>query len=230
MRILYAALAGVVLGLACNVTAQTVTFGSFNGVATPIQSAPSDSIVQVTAEAQGLQLVSPADVPMVGTFWLVTSNGMPVPMPFPPMDANQPIYAITDTAFLVDGTGGQVTTSPLLNSQMTTTASVTASMDSLANTVVDLINQVQGNEIDQQMQMMSVAMGVPLPPGGDSGTNSYTPYGASFSIPNYSTNLWIAQLNLASGYLNGIGTNTVADVPYEIQTRTNHVLQPDWRS
>ena len=52
--------------------------------ATPVQSAQADSIVQITAEAQGLQLVSPDQVPRCGTFWWVMpglGGGAAVPAP-----------------------------------------------------------------------------------------------------------------------------------------------------
>ena len=79
-------------------------------------------------------------------------------------------------------------------------------------------------------QMRTMAMDVPgLPAFGDGGTNIYTPDGGSFTIPDYGTNLWIAQVNITNGYLAGIGTNTLADVQYEIQSRTN-LAQTDWQS
>lgn len=60
-----------------------------------------------------------------------------------------------------------------------------------------------------------------------SDTNTY-PY-ESFFEPDYSTNLWIAQPHLTNNFLAGIGTNTIPDVQYEIQSRTN-LAQTDWQS
>ncbi|MGH7975812.1 MAG: hypothetical protein ACREDS_12115, partial [Limisphaerales bacterium] len=42
------------------------------------QEAP-DSIVQLAAQSEGLSLMSAADVPEEGTFWMVTSNGVTAP-------------------------------------------------------------------------------------------------------------------------------------------------------
>ena len=50
------------------------------------QTAPPDSIVQIAAESQGLQLVSPADLPRGGTFWWVMPGCSAIPMPCPPQD------------------------------------------------------------------------------------------------------------------------------------------------
>jgi len=68
----------------------------------------------------------------------------------------------------------------------------------------------------------------PPSPGGDD-TNTYTPDVSPYTPPDYGTNLYIAQPAVTSGYLTGIGTNTLADVQYEIQSRTN-LLQSDWQS
>jgi hypothetical protein len=91
--------------------AQTAVVGSLNGNIAPGQSAQAYSIVSATAEAQGLQLVPPDQVPPYGTFWTVlpgTGSGITAPLPCPPLDPSLPIYAIADGQFLVDGTiGGQ---------------------------------------------------------------------------------------------------------------------------
>ena len=70
---------------------------------------------------------------------------------------------------------------------------------------------------------------LPLPGGGsgDGGTN-YAPAG-SFFVFDPGTNLWIADTAVVGGYLTGIGSNTVADILYELQSRTN-LTQPDWQS
>jgi hypothetical protein len=213
--------------------AQTTLIGSLNNDLAPVQSVVPDSIVQATAEAQGLQAVAYADLPLFGTYWEVLPYGIMAPLPCPPIDQTLPIFSITDNIFLVDATGGQVTVNPrqLRTMQLTQTATsdiVASALDAQATAIVNLINQVQTATANQQMRTMAMAMGVPMP-GGDGGTNSYTPAGASFSIPDYGTNLWIAQVAVAAGYLTGIGTNTQADVQYEIQSRTN-LMQTDWQS
>ena len=68
------------------------------------------------------------------------------------------------------------------------------------------------------------------PPGGGGGDGggggSYTP---SYAAPDYGTNLWIAQISLASGYLTGIASNTIADVQYEIMTNSD-LTNTNWGS
>lgn len=78
------------------------------GIAT--SSASPDSVVQLTAESNGLTQVSPDGVPTDGgAFWIVTADGMSAPYPFLPVAyRNVPIYAISDGVFLVDASGGQV--------------------------------------------------------------------------------------------------------------------------
>jgi hypothetical protein len=90
-----------------------------------------------------------------------------------------------------------------------------------------LLNDVDFDYNAPTLQMRAMGMDVPFP--GDGGTNSFTPDGASYIAPDYGTNLWIAQVAVSSGYLTGIGTNTLAAVQYEIQSRTN-LLQSDWQS
>jgi len=80
-----------------------------------------------------------------------------------------------------------------------------------------------------RMRPMSMSLSGPPGFGDGGGTNSYAPDGLTYNVPDYGTNLWIAQMNLTNGYLAGIGTNTQADIQYEIQSRTN-LLQSDWQS
>jgi hypothetical protein len=72
----------------------------------PVEAAP-DSIVQITAEAEGLLQIAPADLPLFGTYWVVYANGVMPPFPCAPQDLSQPIYAITDDIFLVDRPAGR---------------------------------------------------------------------------------------------------------------------------
>ena len=62
----------------------------------------------------------------------------------------------------------------------------------------------------------------------EDGTNYYSMDGLT-SIEDYGTNLWIAQEHITNGYLAGIGSNTLADIQYEIQSKTN-LLQINWLS
>jgi pimeloyl-ACP methyl ester carboxylesterase len=60
-------------------------------------------------------------------------------------------------------------------------------------------------------------------------SSGMSPNDFSSLVTSYGTNLWIAQVTMLSGNLNGIATNTQARVEYEIQSRTN-LLQTDWQS
>ena len=65
-------------------------------------------------------------------------------------------------------------------------------------------------------------MDVPMPgDGGDNGTNSYTFNASDFVLPDYGTNLWIAQFGISSGSLVGIVSNSSPDISYEIQSLTD---------
>jgi outer membrane protein assembly factor BamB len=104
-------------------------------ISSSVQTAAPDSVVQATAEAQGLSLVSPSNLPDAGTFWVVDTNGVSAPWPCPPPNTNLPVYAINDNGqFLVDMTGGKVSTSgqPVQNA-----------MAALAISVENLISQIQ---------------------------------------------------------------------------------------
>ncbi|MDR3562670.1 MAG: alpha/beta hydrolase, partial [Negativicutes bacterium] len=73
------------------------------------------------------------------------------------------------------------------------------------------------------------ADGVPLPGGGDDGgTNYYIPNDQSYPPPDYGTNLWICQTSMSSNYLIAIASNTIEDITYTIQSRTN-LSQTDWQ-
>ncbi len=75
-----------------------------------------------------------------------------------------------------------------------------------------------------------MAMSAPMPGvGGDGGTNSYTFNAPSFVLPDYGTNLWIAQVGISSGSLVGIISNSSADVKLELQSRSD-LLETNWDS
>ncbi len=156
MRKSYVALAGVVLGLACNLNAQTAVVGSFNRIAMPIESVAPDSVVQVTAENQGLTLIAREDLPTHGTFWLVGSNGSTLPMPCAPVDQSLPIYAISDTVFVADGTHGMAQLSP----HRVGYGTVADVLNIQANAVANLVNQTATTQI---LRPMMRAMGMDTP-------------------------------------------------------------------
>ena len=82
--------------------------GILNRDLTPESVPPdsSDSIVQLTAEAQGLSLVSPDQVPLSGTFWTIMPGAgtLALPYPCPPLGVNLPTYALANGSYLVDNT------------------------------------------------------------------------------------------------------------------------------
>ena len=128
--------------------------------AQPVQSsgvdsaAPPDSIVQVTAEAQGLEPVSPADLPPGGTFWMVTADGVAAPMPCLPNNPNLPVYAITTNGqYLVDATGGQVATAPAPDGLRASSSMVNSALLAQSATVANLISQVQAEQTNQSQTL-----------------------------------------------------------------------------
>ncbi len=172
-----------------------------------VTAAPQDSIVQVTAEAQGLQLVAPADLPDNGTYWLMTTNGQPLPLPFLPPGPDFPIYQMSDGIFLVDETGGQVAT----NENNSTIESALAAQ---ADAVVSLINQVQDAQVAQLSSDLAMAFGL------DAGMDLMMADSFSMASSYDPAGLWLEITNVANGwsYCNlHNGTNFV----YAILSKTN---------
>ena len=186
--------AGVLLF--CSTYAQTFITANNNLLA--VQSAPPDtSIVSLTAEASGLQLVSPDQLPRGGTFWLVMAGGNGcniLPMPCPSFfDPNLPIYDITGEGqqFLVDGTvGSQPFLNAMLAARMGVPATAQSALTIQANAVANLISQVQANAEAQQSRMTARAMGMDVPSFGDTGDGSgFQPAGSSLIIDT--NRLWL---------------------------------------
>ena len=217
-----------VLGLTVAIILCVAARAQLNGLIQSTITPAQDSIVQITADAMGLEPVALEDLPRGGTYWWVTPSGAAAPLPFPPMDRVVPIYAITDNQFLVDDTGGQVAVRALRwnVTQSRSSSQTVSAVDRLGNAVADLIEQIQQTQFERSM-MMSLGLDVPSPGEGGGGTNSNS--FSSFSLPDYGTNLWISQVAFVSGQLVGIATNTQANIRYEIQSRTN-LLQTDWQS
>jgi hypothetical protein len=203
---------------------QTFTVSGLNNDAMPVQSAAPDSIVQVTAEAQGLQLVSPENLPPCGTFWEVMPYGVMAPLPCPPFDPTLPVYAITDNIFLVDSTGGQLAVSPRQSAAaMSATAAVNDAAASLATAVVNLINQVQTAEANRQARSMMRAMGMAVPSpgdGGDSGDGGdYSPM-FSGGTPIDTNGLWLEITNVSNGWSH-LNLHNGTNMVYAIWSTTN---------
>ena len=182
------------------------------------QPAQPDSIVQITAEAQGLTAVPYNNLPRGGTYWEVLPSGISAPLPCPPLDSTLPIYGITGNIFLVDATGGQVTVNPRrlgmqVQTQITASA-FNAALESLAVSVVNLITQVQNPPATltaspmMQMSMMSSSL-----------ASSYA-YGNSVYLKNMTASIAGDGSTTANFSIAG-GTNFV---PYDILTTTNLLM------
>jgi hypothetical protein len=209
------------------------TAGSLSSItAAPVQSAGPDSIVQITAEMQGLQSVAYGDLPLYGTYWEVMPGGGMAPLPAPVFDPSLPIYAIKDNIFLVDASYGQLPVNHNQTAAISAASAATAAVQTEATAVANLIDQVQAasaTSLAAGPQMSAMDSGLSGPPGfGDTSTN-YTPDGITNGISvNYGTNLWIAETAVASGYISGIISNSEADVQMELQYTFN-LTQP-WQS
>ena len=125
---------------------------------------------------------------------------------------------------MVDGTGEQVALTPLRFGGKVTTPTVAEGLEAMAQTVVDLIDWIQGATAKTRKLTMSKDDSGPSPPGGGGGggggfTNSYDYC--------FDTNqLWLNITNVSGGtaFVNlHNGTNYV----YEIFTKTN-LLQANW--
>lgn len=171
-----------------------------------------DSIVQVTAEAQGLNLVSPSDLPEMGTFWMVDSNGFLSPNPcLPPNASNLPIYNIADDVFLVDSTDGQVAT----DGQQ----SVQDALASLADSVGNLINQVQA-----ALAPRTLARAFGMAETMDSLSDA-SPLVATFDtnqlwleITNYDSNFAYLNLHNGTNYVYCVWSSTNLSGGWQIET------------
>jgi hypothetical protein len=186
-----------------------------------------DSIVIVTAEGQGLNLVSSSDLPDSGTFWLVSSNGVTAPLPCPPPDASLPVFQITGSEFLVDATGGLVATEP--------DQSVEDAMAAMANDLQNLINKIQGVTPSRNLSRGGAhAMDDPDPndpDNGDGDTNDYNPSDFAASLHFTTNQLWlqiVAKTN-TTAYLWIHPPWNVTNGVYDLLFTTNLALPIQWQ-
>ena len=203
--------------------AQTALVGNINGVAVPVQSTASDSIVQLTAESQGLQQVAAADLPVCGTFWLVMPGGVAAPFPCPPQDPSQAVYQIADGQFLVDSTGGQVAINRRwLSAQADSTTSMATALASEAEAVVALIDRIQTATENEQLRVLARAVGMD---SLDLGFDSFGDDGGF--TPSYSggtpidTNGLYLQITNYDGTFAYVNLNNATDRVYAVWTTTN---------
>ncbi len=206
--------------------AQTAAVGSFSGDIMRVQPVQNDSIVSAVAEAQGLQLVPPDQVPLCGTFWTVLpgpGGGVGLPFPCPPLDPSLPVYAIADGQFLVDGTiGGQAILNTPQAGRLAASSMSAAALEAQANAVLNLITQVQTVAANRQMRTMARAMAMdassPGDGGGDGGSDNYSNFASSYTIDT--NGLWLTLTNVSGGlaYLNLHGATGEV---YEIFSRVD---------
>ncbi|MGB7749529.1 MAG: hypothetical protein WBN75_19835 [Verrucomicrobiia bacterium] len=115
-----------------------------------------DSIVQITAESDGLSQVFPSNLSRGGTYWWVMPGGTAVPAPCLPQNVSVPIYQMASKQYLVDETGG-VVPQPSGRQAMLGISSATLIQEEI-NLVLNLIGQVQTNEQMQAATATATAM------------------------------------------------------------------------
>ena len=189
-------MAGIFLGLTFLSRAQTQ---DSSGSAALPDGLP-DSAVRIAAEAQGLSLVLPDQVPpdRCGTFWIVTSDEFPTPWPFLPSKydlASTTIYSMGAAGeFLVDGTTD-------------TNGMSAADLEAQGNMVLDFIAQAQEMQANAAMHTLARAMDLEM---------DNEDAGSTFTIDT--NGLWLEITNVANGlaYLN---LHNGTDYVYEVWSK-----------
>jgi hypothetical protein len=161
--------------------------------ATP--STVPDSIVQLTAESQGLALA--LAVPTAGTFWIVTADGITAPYPFlPASEQGSPAYAIAGNSFLVDASGG------LVDAQGLGAATTTEAMEILAGEMENVITQTQTAAANQQMQALDDSGSID-PNDTNNWSTNFVGGNTNFQSLAFTTNdLWLQLLSVSNGAAN----------------------------
>ncbi len=191
--------------------AQTAVVGTLNNDLAAVQAVAPDSIIQITAESQGLALMDPTDLPRTGTFWVIVPGygGNVTALPYPCMpgaSAGLPVYDIMGNIFLVDDTGGQVLASGRPFGAQASSTMIFSTLELQANTVVNLIDMVQGT----QLQSLSGGM---MMNGSSSDNGGF--YSDSFNYTPPTNFLWLE----ITGQTNAI-SSLVIHVPWNV-TDTN---------
>ena len=160
--------------------------------------------------------MSSAGLPRAATYWVILPGGyrgnvnaLPYPC-LPDTLTNSPIYDITGNILLVDATGGQVFAGGNLSGRQTSSTTIASALALQANTVLNLIELIQGRAQHQQMQPMD---GMEPPGSGGGGTNDYE---YSFTPPVYTTNdLWLQMVGTTN---NGTGMTAclVINTPWNV--------------
>ena len=193
-----------------------------------------DSIIRVTAEAQGLPLMSRDAIPRGGTFWLYLPGTISAPLPCPMIISNYPIYAITGNQYIMDGTGGQVAPRRRPGGRLVTSEIIAGALEAQAQSVIDFI----ASTLDNQLRQAARALGFDVPTpgeGGGGGTNGVGGGGSSTFTINPDL-LWLGNYRISNGWLYSdlhSGTNQFSPNQFStnqviaIQTRTN-LMDTSW--
>ena len=205
--------------------AQTAMVGSFNNGLVAVQSATPDSIVQILADENGLDLVSPGQAPRSGTFWTVTASGAIAPYPCPPQDLTVPVYHLGEQ-WLVDETAGEIPVSPRrFGMQAQTTGGMAVSgLETEAATVLNLIERVQTTTAGQSMRtmvggVMMAADGM-SPPGGGGGFGTNGFYSDSFNYTVPTNGLFLTLTNVSNGFA-WLNLHNATNLVYEVLSKTD---------
>ncbi len=196
--------------------AGALLFGSTYAQTLSVQST-SDSIVQIAADEAGLPTVSASALPRAGTFWVVTPGATSLTaLPYPGLPTSlsaSPIYSVTANTFLVDASGGNAIVAGNASSTMRrgATATIASTLQAQANTVNNLIEQIQMDGI--------------YPPGfTNGGTNVGFQY--NYTPPDYGTNMWLEIENEGTNVL-VILHNTSDDQLYQLNSAAN-LMSTNW--
>jgi len=184
----------------------------FAMIGSGLGQARADSIVQITAEVQGLEQITPDAWAPYAAYWEAMPGAIAfAPLPCAPFDTTLPVYAIADGQYLVDGTGSELPRGDTV-----------AAMETVSNAVVNLINQIQGTQIAHAMR----AMGMDSPETSGSGDDGggYTAGSTNYYFYSINTNLLWLQITNASLETAYVNLYHATDQVYAIWSTTNLAL------
>jgi hypothetical protein len=115
-----------------------------------------DSVVAIVADALGLPFVPTDERPPFGTYFDIRSFLPCVsgPLPFPPLDPNLPVFAVSDHQFLVDQTAGQVLFPlPPEYGGVLSAADAAAILQAQAAELQDFVARIQASQLSAQSSL-----------------------------------------------------------------------------